>query len=118
MLKNYIITAYRNLLRNKSYAAINIVGLAVGIAACLLIFLVIRFQTSFDTFHSKRNAIYRVITEFHGPDGIGYSSGVPLPVAEGLRLDFPELKEVASILDEQNSLISIPDVNATVPSKK
>src|SRR6266702_4710001 len=53
MIKNYFKTAWRSLIRNKSYTAINIVGLAVGIAACLLIFLVIHFETSFDDFHKK-----------------------------------------------------------------
>ncbi|MEO6455393.1 MAG: ABC transporter permease [Ginsengibacter sp.] len=40
-------------------------GLAIGIAACLLIFLVVRFETSFDNFHSKKNTIYRIASEFH-----------------------------------------------------
>jgi putative ABC transport system permease protein len=50
MIKNYFKTAWRNLVRNKSYAAINIVGLAIGIAACLLIFVLVSFETSFDNF--------------------------------------------------------------------
>ena len=54
MLTNYLLTACRNLHRNKSYAFINTIGLAVGIAACLLLFLVVRFETSFDNFHSKK----------------------------------------------------------------
>jgi hypothetical protein len=65
MIRNYFKTAWRNLLRNKSYAAINIAGLAIGIAACLLIFLIVQFETSFDNFHSKKEHIYRVITVFH-----------------------------------------------------
>ena len=54
MFKNYFKIAWRNLLRNKSYAAINITGLAVGIGVCLLIFIIIQYQTNFDTFHSKK----------------------------------------------------------------
>ena len=118
MLKNYFLTAYRNLLRNKSFAAINIVGLAVGIAACLLIFLVIEFETSFDTFHPKRNHIYRVSTEFNNPDGKGYSAGAPLPVAEGLRLDYPKLEKVGAIWGGQSGLVSIVESNSNVPVKK
>ena len=64
MLKNYFKTAFRNLLRNKSYTAINVFGLAIGITVCLTIFLVIQFETSFDNFHSKKDRIYRVLTEF------------------------------------------------------
>jgi hypothetical protein len=94
MLKNYFLTAYRNLLRNRSYAAINVVGLAVGIAACLLIFLVIEFETSFDTFHKKRDRIYRVSTQFNNPDGKGYSAGAPATRNKAMRADFPQLENV------------------------
>jgi putative ABC transport system permease protein len=118
MLRNYLITAYRNLLRNKSYAAINVIGLAVGIAACLLIFLVIEFETSFDNFHKKQDQIYRVSSEFNNPDGKGYSSGAPLPVAEGLRLDFPQLKQVGAIFGGQSGLVSIPEAGKDAPVKK
>jgi putative ABC transport system permease protein len=98
MIRNYIKTAWRNLLRNKGYAAINIIGLAIGIAACLLIFLIIQFETSFDNFHSKKDRTYRVITATPGPNGMDFGSGVPFPTSEGLRTDFPQLKEVAAIL--------------------
>ncbi|HEV3221393.1 MAG TPA: ABC transporter permease [Puia sp.] len=97
MLKNYIKTALRNLKRNKSYAFINTMGLMVGISACLLLFLVIQFESSFDNFHPKRDNIYRVGTEFHNQDGISYSDGIALPVAKSLRIDYPQIKEVASI---------------------
>jgi len=97
MLKNYFKTAFRNFQRNKSYALINTLGLAVGIAACFLIFLVVQFESSFDNFHPKKNSIYRVGTQFHNQDGVSYSAGVAFPVANGLRLDFPQIKKVASI---------------------
>nr|MBA2562754.1 ABC transporter permease [Chitinophagaceae bacterium] len=58
MIKNYLILAWRTLLRNKSNTFINVAGLSIGIAACLLIFIVIRFELSFDTFHSKKDRIY------------------------------------------------------------
>ena len=67
MIKNYLKTAWRSLLRNKSYAAINVAGLAIGIAACLLIFLIVHFETSFDNFHANKDRIYRVVTISHGP---------------------------------------------------
>jgi putative ABC transport system permease protein len=97
MIKNYLKTALRNLKRNKSYAVINILGLAVGIAASLLIFLVIQFESSFDNFHKKKKDIYRLGTQFHTQDGVSYSDGIAFPVGPSLRLDFPQLKEVASI---------------------
>src|SRR6201999_3065836 len=103
MLRNYIKTAWRNLLRNKSYAAINIAGLSIGIAACLLIFLIVQYETSFDNFHVNKDHIYRVCTLSKDPDGNHLESGVPLPISEGLRADFPELKQVAEILQNDGS---------------
>lgn len=97
MFKSYFKTAFRNLKRNKSYALINTLGLATSIAACLLIFMVVQFENSFDNFHSKKKNIYRIGTEFHSQDGVHYSDGVALPVAKGLRLDFPQIKQIASI---------------------
>jgi putative ABC transport system permease protein len=97
MLKNYLLTAFRNLYRHKSHAVINTLGLAIGIAACLLLFLVVHFETSFDDFHPKRASIYRIGTESRREDGITYTDGVAFPVADGIRLDFPQIKEVASI---------------------
>src|SRR6185295_2085940 len=97
MFKNYLKTAFRNLRRNKSYAIINVLGLTIGIAASLLIFLVIQYETSFDNFHKKKDSIYRLGTEFHTQDGVGYSDGVSFPVGATLRIDFAQIKEVASI---------------------
>src|SRR3978361_118165 len=91
MIKNYIKTAWRNLMHNKSYATLNVVGLAVGVAACLLIFLIIKYETSFDTYHTKKDHIYRVMSVQYNPDGVEYVSGVPFPTGAGLRLDFPQL---------------------------
>ncbi len=97
MIKNYFKTALRNLQRNKSYAIINTLGLAVGMAACLLIFLVAKFETSFDDFHPKKKSIYRVSTEFHDQGDISYNSGIPFPTGPALRIDYPQIKEVACI---------------------
>jgi putative ABC transport system permease protein len=89
MFYNYFKTAFRNLLRNKGYATINIVGLAVGIAACLLIFLVIQFETSFDDFHKKKNNIYRVGgTQLYHEICISNIIGSTFPVVRQVRIGF------------------------------
>lgn len=106
MLRNYLKTAWRSLRRNKTYTAINITGLTVGVAACLLIFLVVRYETSFDTFHSQKDRIYRVVGVTKKPT-YSLSSGVAFPVAAALRQDFPQLTQVASILRNEGSLFSI-----------
>ncbi len=118
MIKNYFKTAFRNLLRNKTYATINITGLAVGIAACLLIFLVIQYETSFDTFHKKKDHIYRVVSEFKSSDGTSHSPGVPFPVSEALRLDFRQLRKVAAIFNDDNGMVTVPQDNKNDPPRK
>src|SRR6266542_5660293 len=107
MFRNYFKTAIRNLSRNKNYTLINVIGLAVGTAASLLIFLVIQFETSFDNFHKKKDGIYRVATEFHNQDGIDYTAGVSFPVAPQLRMDFPRLVVVACIFRMSDGQINI-----------
>ncbi len=106
MIKNYFKTALRNLKLNKSYAFINTLGLAVGISACFLIFLIVQFESSYDNFHPAKNSIYRIGSEFHNADGISYSDGVGFPVAKALRIDFPQLKEVAAI-DKEGGQITV-----------
>jgi len=118
MIKNYIKTAWRSLLRNKSYTAINIVGLSVGVAACVLIFLIVQFETSFDNFHKKRDHIYRVITAFSGPDGVHLSGGTPLPLSEGIRIDYPQLKDVAAIFRNDGSHYSVGNASSGQTVKK
>ena len=109
MIKNYFKTAWRNLLRNKGYAVINIAGLLIGVAACLLIFLTILFETSFDDFHNNNEKIYRVSSVFNQEGQVDYSMGNAFPVANGLRMDFPQLKNVASIFSISGTQVTIID---------
>jgi hypothetical protein len=110
MRKNFLSATFRNLKARKGYALINVLGLAMGIAVCLVILLVIRFETSFDNFHKERDHIYRVVSVFKMPEGIDYESGVPFPTAQTLRHDYPQLKKVSSILSLGGSgQIDVPD---------
>ena len=97
MLKNYIKIAFRTLLRNRSFALINIAGLSVGISCALLLFLVIRFEESFDGFHTKKSRIVRLVTIYDKPDGVHYSAGVPFPTSDALRAEIPQIKQVGQI---------------------
>ncbi|MBD0332012.1 MAG: ABC transporter permease [Chitinophagaceae bacterium] len=114
MFKNYLKTALRNLNRNKSYILINVLGLSVGIAACILIFVVVKFETSFDNFHSKKDKIYRIASEFHGQDGISYSGGISFAVAPAVRREIPKAQEVASIFKSGNDQITIVEDGKTI----
>ncbi|MFN8807898.1 MAG: ABC transporter permease, partial [Bacteroidota bacterium] len=94
MLRNYFTTALRNLLRQKASTIINISGLTLGVATSLVLFLLVRNQTSYDRFHTKFDRIYRVVMEADGNNGKNYSSGVPPVLWEAFKNDFPEAEEV------------------------
>jgi len=115
MFKNYFKTAFRSLIRNKNYTVINIAGLAVGIAVCMLIYMIIQYQTSFDTFHSKKDRVYRVLTESHHADAgnISYAKNVPFPMPEGLKAAFPQLEQVAPVYASHNDELQVVDDNGT-----
>src|SRR5690349_11756114 len=110
MIRNYIKVALRNLRRNKMYALLNVVGLGIGIACGLLIFMIITYETSFDNFHRNSDRIYRIGTSFDRPDGISYSPGVSFPAAEALRMDFPQLEKVAGIYQRGQTIVSTGNV--------
>ncbi len=97
MFKNYFKTALRNLWKNKIYSAINIVGLAIGIAACIVIMLFVSYEKSFDNFQSKN--IYR-LNEVQKFEGMVSSQKVGLsmfPMGPTLKKEFPEIKNFTRI---------------------
>ena len=95
MLKNYIKVAFRNLLRQPGYTALNIVGLTVGIASSLIILLYIFHETSFDKHHSKADRIYRISTEFTEPDGSFKWSVMTSQAAFTIKNENPEIEQAA-----------------------
>jgi putative ABC transport system permease protein len=116
MLRNYFKTALRNLLRQKSSTVLNIAGLTLGITCSLVLFLLINHLLSFDTYHSKKDRIYRVVTESDGNSGRFYTPGVPPALPDAFKNDFPEAEEVTFTSYRANDLVSIPQLNG--PSKK
>ncbi len=92
MLKNYFKTAIRNLKRQKVYAAINIAGLSVGLACCILIVLYVHFELSYDRYHQNADRIYRIIEIAKEEGKIDYSSTAPAPLAPALAAEFPEIR--------------------------
>ena len=111
MFKNYFKTAFRGLSRNKSYTIINIAGLSVGIAVCTMIFIIIQFQTSFDNFHTKKNQLYRVLTELHHENSATTSlaRNVPFAMPERLKTAFPQLEQVAPVYASHNDELQVLD---------
>ncbi|MEO6549832.1 MAG: ABC transporter permease [Ferruginibacter sp.] len=107
MIKNYFKIAWRNLKRNKSYALINIVGLSLGIACCILIFVLVTYHLSFDTFHKNKDRVYRVTTEWHDTE-VNYSGAVPSPLGKAVRDEFTFAEKAARAIDYEDALISLP----------
>src|SRR5262245_45087135 len=108
MLKNYLKTALRNLLREKSSTFINIAGLTLGITCSLILFLMVNYQSGFDAFHSKRDRIYRVVDHSDGNNGLEYQAGVPSVLPDAFKIDFPEAEEVVFTSYRSGQLVTIP----------
>ena len=111
MFKNYFKTAWRNLKSHKAYAAINISGLAVGIAASLLIYIVIHYELSYDSFESNKGKICRVVSTFTNPlthEVTEHRSSVTPQLATALRNDIPQLEKVATVWNIGGAQIHIP----------
>jgi putative ABC transport system permease protein len=93
MFKNYLTIAFRNLWKHKIFSIINILGLAVGISACFLIYLYVSFETSYDNFHTKADRIYRVVSDTKTPSET-ISQGITIaPLGVFLKKDFPEVED-------------------------
>ncbi len=116
MLFNQIKSAFRNLLRYKNYSAFNIAGLAAGIAVCILIAVIIRFETSFDDFHKNKNQLFRVLMEYHHPGDLGifYGAGAPYPLPSIIKKDLPEVKKSSGINSFGNDQILVMDEHGKV----
>lgn len=117
MLKNYLIIAWRSLLREKSTTLINISGLVFGISSSLLLFLMVKHFMSFDRFHPNFDRIYRVVTESNGNSGKSYSSGIPAPLPDAFRLDFPEAEEVTFTSYRSGTMITVFPPGTDEPKK-
>ncbi|MBG9374627.1 ABC transporter permease [Panacibacter sp. DH6] len=117
MFKNYFKVAVRSLLRKKIYTVINIAGLAVGIAVCMMIFLVIQFQTSFEDFHTNKDRVYRLLTESYAADAgnTTYAKNVPFPLPGYLRAALPQLQEVVPVYASSNDEIQVAEAGAASP---
>ncbi|MEM6783540.1 MAG: ABC transporter permease [Bacteroidota bacterium] len=107
MLRNYLRIALRTLRRQRSYAMLNVVGLALGLAACLLIGVYVLDELSFDRFHGDADRIVRVVIEEGGePDGVFTGPQFALTMPEA----FPEIEQTARVL-RQRALVAYTDRN-------
>jgi putative ABC transport system permease protein len=108
MLKNYLIVAWRNMTRRKLYTVIHVIGLAVGICACLAIWSITHYELSFDRFHPNTERIYRVGADIGERNGeINYVGCLPEPAAAELRKNLTGIGMVADF-HNMNMSVTIP----------
>lgn len=107
MIRNYLKIALRNLSKQKMYSAINVMGLSIGLASCLLITMYILFELSYDRYHVKADRMYRIWREFNNPDGsVNLRLGPIAPkFAPLLRQDFPEFEYVTRFIPDNGILL-------------
>ncbi len=115
MLQSYLKIAFRTLVRNKAYASINVLGLALGIACGLLIFTIVTYHLSFDTFHKDADRVYRIYMTFNTPDGLGQTPGATLPLGKAIQNDLTFFEKTARISIHDNTILS---VNTSSETKK
>jgi putative ABC transport system permease protein len=97
MIQSFFIAAIRNLKKNRLYSAINVLGLALGVGCCIIIFVIVRYETSFDNYHSKANRIYRVNWYQETAQGGQFNGCNYSPLAEAIRSEVTGLEAVTGV---------------------
>jgi ABC-type antimicrobial peptide transport system permease subunit len=112
MLKNYIKIAIRNLKRHKVYSFINLIGLAVGMAACILILLWVQDELSFDRFHEKADQIYRALEHESISDGRTLTYPLfPPGFGPALEKDYPQVLETVRLRQLRGRIVQVGDIS-------
>jgi len=99
MFKSYLKIALRNLARNRVYSAINIFGLALGVACCLLLSLYIQDETSYDKHHARVNDVYRIVSNFQVNGSSAKQGSASPPIAMTLKDEIPEVEAAVRVLN-------------------
>lgn len=115
MLKNYFITAFRNFWRNKIFSTINVLGLAIGISASLVIYLLVHYHFTFDKFEKDGDRIYRVVTVFNFSGEVYRNSGVTSPMGAAAKKELTGLDAVAPFRTNEEMKISVPEAGRGEP---
>ncbi|MDR6940778.1 ABC transporter permease [Mucilaginibacter pocheonensis] len=110
MLKNYLLVAFRNLAKSKAFSFINIVGLAIGMAACLLILQYVSFELSFDNFHAKKDRIYRINQDRYNKGKLStqWAGGAFAP-GSAFKAVLPDIEDFVKIVNAGQALATYKD---------
>ena len=95
MIKNYFKIAYRNILRNKGFSSVNIIGLSIGMASALLILLWVQSELRFDRFFTNTDRLYMMYNRDKVDGGLSVWNSTPKPMAPALKKDYPEVEDAA-----------------------
>ncbi|MGD8536861.1 MAG: hypothetical protein PVF66_13510, partial [Candidatus Aminicenantes bacterium] len=109
MFKNYLKLAYRNILRHKRYALLNIIGLAVGLAACLLMAGYVIHELSFETMHPFRDRVFRINGRIPMGERTFLNAVVCAPFGPAVEESIPEIEESVRILRRHNVPVQVED---------
>lgn len=116
MFRNYFRIAWRSLAGQKSTTVINILGLAVGISACLIIFLITRYEFSFDRFHPDGERIYRAVLDIDNPaEGKSHRSQIPYAAALTIQREFTGVEKAANFFS-YSARVTVPEIDK--PSRR
>jgi len=105
MLINYLKTAVRNILRHRGYSFINISGLAIGLASCLLIFVWVNHEWSYDCYHKNADNIHQAVIKWPEGARMRWARVTPPPLAAALKADFPEVRDAVVFKKEDRVLV-------------
>ncbi len=111
MFKNYLKVALRNLWKNKAFSALNIVGLATGLAVCLLIVLYVVDELSYDKYNVNADRIYRLDADIYFNNTSAIFAVAPDPLAPALKRDFPDIEEEVRINNQSDILVKKDNQN-------
>src|SRR5580698_1255267 len=109
MLKNYLKIALRNLWRHKAFTFLNMIGLAIGMSAFFLIEQYVRFEHSYDDFVTKKDRIYRLVTDLKSSSATLHWSSTSMPMALNMKAEYPEVENIVR-LHRQNTLLKRGDI--------
>lgn len=108
MFKNFLSVATRNFRRNKIFTIINIAGLAIGISASLVIYLIVYHEFSYEKFLSNGDRVYRVVTNMHFPNADFKNGGVPGVLPPTMRREMPEIEASTQFWLEYQMKVAVP----------
>ncbi len=117
MVRNYLLLAIRNIRRYATHSVLNLTGLAIALAACIVIFLVVRHEKSYDSYHPNADRIFQVVRKEVKDGNEGFYGGIALPAKKALSNDFPNV-QFAELFNAFGSQITLMDEADQVTNKK